>query len=83
MFWKCDKDHSKLTAHNLKDTLRHTQKQNLWGIAWIILIMAKIVSDILISPMNTSVIQKEMPFWDENTDQQHGKIQVWARLSLS
>ena len=45
--------------------------------------MAKIVSDILISPLNTSVIQKEMLYWDENTDQQHGKIKSWAKLSLS
>ena len=45
--------------------------------------MAEIVSDILISPMNASVIRKEMPYWDENTDQQHGKIKGWAKLSLS
>ena len=43
--------------------------------------MAEIVSVFLVSPINASVIRKEMPYWDENTDQQHGKIKGWAKLS--
>ena len=56
MFWNCDKDHSKLTAHHLKT---HTWT-DLWGIVWTMAEMGEIVSVILISPMNTSGIRKEM-----------------------